>query len=97
MQASASINALAVRYRTQTQSSRFQGTGCLSNGGRKVVGGQWPKTFQSMLAIFASRKSNNRHARAHFVRQSHRRNDQSGIAGTWTKRDEQDLVFVVVH
>jgi hypothetical protein len=40
MQASAGINALAVRRRTQAQSSRFQGTACLSNGGRKVVGGR---------------------------------------------------------
>jgi hypothetical protein len=32
--------------RIKAQSSRFQKT-CLSNGGRKVVGGQWPESFNA--------------------------------------------------
>ena len=42
--------------------SRFQGTACLSNGGRKVVGGQWPEAFQCSLRVFTSRKSDYRDA-----------------------------------
>src|SRR5580658_4989077 len=70
---------------------------CLSNGGRKVVGGQWPGAFQYFLAVSTSRKLDYSHARTYFVRQSHRLNNQGGITGAWPKRDEEDLIFVVVH
>jgi hypothetical protein len=54
VQARARICALAVRRQCQAQSSRFQGAACLSNGGRKVVGGLSQKdsnTFRSSSQV----------------------------------------------